>query len=452
MDDLDELLAQLESAAKNAYEDELNEPELDPYYDATGKSHGKMQPVDTTARAESNSQVQQSFVPDQPLKVQPVYMTRLKSQTSENDHLYSEVSEPSCVTDTTLPTATTAAQQLDEIMRQLLNLQAGINSPSSQEAATSQVSAPQSSTITSSAEQTAATQPPATVPPATLPPSTQLLATVSPTIKSPEAQIRDGDIISDMLESLEGDLQKRGLITVPKGCCALCQKPIVGKIITALGQTWHPEHFLCSHCGEELTNKSFFEKNGQAYCTNDYQELFSPRCAYCSGPVVDKVLTALDKTWHPEHFFCAHCGGVFNEEGFHEKNGKAYCPDDFYSLFSPKCGGCDLPVRQNYLSALNHVWHPECFVCRECLQPFEKSSFFEIDGIPFCELHYHSQQGTLCHACQKPVIGRCISAMGRRFHPEHFVCAFCLKQLSQGIFKEQNDKPYCQTCHIKLFF
>ena len=49
------------------------------------------------------------------------------------------------------------------------------------------------------------------------------------------------------------------------------------------------------------------------------------------------------------------------------------------------------------------------------------------------------------------VAGRCITAMFRKFHPEHFVCAFCLKQLNKGTFKEQNDKPYCHACFDKLF-
>ena len=28
------------------------------------------------------------------------------------------------------------------------------------------------------------------------------------------------------------------------------------------------------------------------------------------------ILTALDQTWHPEHFFCMHCGGRFGPEGY----------------------------------------------------------------------------------------------------------------------------------------
>ncbi|KTG06703.1 hypothetical protein cypCar_00010321 [Cyprinus carpio] len=164
-----------------------------------------------------------------------------------------------------------------------------------------------------------------------------------------------------------------------------------------------------------------------------------------------KVVTALDRTWHPEHFFCAQCGAFFGPEGFHEKDGKAYCRKDYFDLFAPKCGGCARAILENYISALSVLWHPECFVCRECFTPFVNGSFFEHDGQPYCEVHYHSRRGSLCSGCQKPITGRCITAMGKKFHPEHFVCAFCLKQLNKGTFKEQNDKPYCQGCFIKLF-
>uniref|UniRef100_A0A8B9XCH6 Leupaxin n=1 Tax=Bos mutus grunniens TaxID=30521 RepID=A0A8B9XCH6_BOSMU len=236
-----------------------------------------------------------------------------------------------------------------------------------------------------------------------------------------------------------------------QGYCASCQKPIAGKVIHALGQAWHPEHFVCAHCKAEIGSSPFFERSGLAYCAEDYHRLFSPRCAYCAAPILDKVLTAMNQTWHPEHFFCAHCGEVFGEEGFHEKDKKPYCRKDFLGMFAPRCGGCNRPVLENYLSAMGTVWHPECFVCGECFSGFSTGSFFELDGRPFCELHYHQRRGTLCHGCGQPITGRCISAMGYKFHPEHFVCAFCLTQLSKGVFKEQNDKTYCHPCFNKLF-
>ncbi|KAK1328700.1 hypothetical protein QTO34_012275 [Cnephaeus nilssonii] len=242
---------------------------------------------------------------------------------------------------------------------------------------------------------------------------------------------KPGSQLDSMLGSLQSDLNKLGVATVAKGVCGACKKPIAGQ--------------------EEIGSRNFFERDGQPYCEKDYHTLFSPRCHYCNGPILDKVVTALDRTWHPEHFFCAQCGAFFGPEGFHEKDGKAYCRKDYFDMFAPKCGGCARAILENYISALNTLWHPECFVCRECFTPFINGSFFEHDGQPYCEVHYHERRGSLCSGCQKPITGRCITAMAKKFHPEHFVCAFCLKQLNKGTFKEQNDKPYCQNCFLKLF-
>uniref|UniRef100_A0A1L8DMD9 Putative focal adhesion protein pinch-1 n=1 Tax=Nyssomyia neivai TaxID=330878 RepID=A0A1L8DMD9_9DIPT len=259
------------------------------------------------------------------------------------------------------------------------------------------------------------------------------------------------DQLDSMLGNLQANMNRQGVTTTQKGCCSGCDKPIVGQVITALGKTWHPEHFTCNHCNQELGTRNFFERDGNPYCEPDYHNLFSPRCAYCNGAILDKCVTALEKTWHTEHFFCAQCGQQFGEEGFHERDGKPYCRSDYFDMFAPKCSGCNRAIMENYISALNAQWHPSCFVCRDCRQPFQGGSFFDHEGLPYCETHYHAKRGSLCAGCSKPITGRCITAMFRKFHPEHFVCAFCLKQLNKGTFKEQNDKPYCHPCFDKLF-
>ncbi|XP_022229941.2 leupaxin isoform X1 [Drosophila obscura] len=259
------------------------------------------------------------------------------------------------------------------------------------------------------------------------------------------------DQLDSMLGNLQANMSRQGVNTVQKGCCNACEKPIVGQVITALGKTWHPEHFTCNHCSQELGTRNFFERDGFPYCETDYHNLFSPRCAYCNGAILDKCVTALDKTWHTEHFFCAQCGQQFGEEGFHERDGKPYCRNDYFEMFAPKCNGCNRAIMENYISALNSQWHPDCFVCRDCRQPFQGGSFFDHEGLPYCETHYHAKRGSLCAGCSKPITGRCITAMFKKFHPEHFVCAFCLKQLNKGTFKEQKDKPYCHVCFDKIF-
>uniref|UniRef100_A0A3Q2YQP0 Leupaxin n=1 Tax=Hippocampus comes TaxID=109280 RepID=A0A3Q2YQP0_HIPCM len=260
---------------------------------------------------------------------------------------------------------------------------------------------------------------------------------------------KDTDSIDDLLGGLSTDLEKIGVHTAAKGRCAACNKVIVGKVREALGEMWHPQHFVCAVCKTELSTTGYFERDGRPYCKEDYEQRFAPRCAYCKGPI--NILTALDQTWHPDHFFCAHCGNFFGDDGFLEKDGKPYCSGDFYRLFAPKCAGCGGSVTEKYLTAANGTWHPECFVCADCLKPFSDGRFMELDGRPLCQTHFYTRQGTLCGSCRQPIVGRCISALGSKFHPEHFVCAFCLRQLSQGIFQEHKGRPYCSMCFNKLF-
>ena len=77
-----------------------------------------------------------------------------------------------------------------------------------------------------------------------------------------------------------------------------------------------------------------------------------------------KCVTALDQTWHPDHFFCTQCGCQFGEDGFQEKDGKPYCKEDYLAMFALKCKGCTMAITEGYISALSGQWHPQCFVCR----------------------------------------------------------------------------------------
>lgn len=270
--------------------------------------------------------------------------------------------------------------------------------------------------------------------------------------KSSHLVLENGSTLNEMLEDLNLNLKMQGVSTVPKGHCGACLKPIVGQVITAMSQLWHPEHFVCQHCRETIGTKTFFERDGLPYCERDFHLLFSPRCAACNGPILDKCVTAMDRTWHPEHFICSSCGHQLADEAFHEKDGYIYCSNDFFRNFAPKCGGCGQSIIDTFITALEKQWHHKCFACHECHVQFTMhSNFYEYEGFPFCELHYHAKRGSLCAACHQPVTGRCITAMYKKFHPEHFVCTFCQRQLNKGTFKEENDKPYCHPCYVKLF-
>ncbi|NP_001090425.2 transforming growth factor beta-1-induced transcript 1 protein [Xenopus laevis] len=269
--------------------------------------------------------------------------------------------------------------------------------------------------------------------------------------KVPEATSVPRSDLDSMLVKLQSGLKQQGIETYSKGLCESCQRPIAGQVVTALGHTWHPEHFVCAHCHTLIGTTNFFEKDGRPYCEKDYFMLYAPRCALCELPIVQNMVTALGCTWHPEHFCCKVCKKPIGEEGFHEKDGEQYCSDDYFRLFGAVCAGCTEAVKESYISALGGLWHPQCFVCHVCHTPFINGSFFEHEGLPLCETHYHSRRGSLCAGCEQPITGRCVTAMGKKFHPQHLNCTFCLRQLNKGTFREHDEKPYCQACYARLY-
>ncbi|KAJ8935217.1 hypothetical protein NQ318_012533 [Aromia moschata] len=120
--------------------------------------------------------------------------------------------------------------------------------------------------------------------------------------------------LDSMLENLQADMSRQGVNTSQKDAAA----PATSRSWARSSPPWERRGtrstFTCAHCTQELGTRNFFERDGKPYCEPDYHNLFSPRCAYCNGPILDKCVTALEKTWHMDHFFCAQCGKQFGEE------------------------------------------------------------------------------------------------------------------------------------------
>jgi len=235
-----------------------------------------------------------------------------------------------------------------------------------------------------------------------------------------------------------------------RGICGRCGQAITGEVVQAMGKMWHPEHFTCQSCHQPLGTSSFYESEGQPTCANCWRSLFCPHCAHCDQPITDRCVTALGKKWHPEHFMCSQCLQPLTS-GFLERDGAAFCERCFYSAFSFKCAGCGQPIRGEFINAMGEKWHPDHFSCFYCHKSFAGGAFFEYQGKPYCEQHYHQVTGAICAGCGQPVGTRSVDALGKKWHPEHFVCAFCNNPLGGGSFKEHGDKAYCSSCFAKLF-
>lgn len=62
---------------------------------------------------------------------------------------------------------------------------------------------------------------------------------------------------------------------------------IRGPFITALGKTWCPDHFVCAtpSCRRPLQDLGFVEEHGQLYCEYCFEQYLAPNCAKCNQKV-----------------------------------------------------------------------------------------------------------------------------------------------------------------------
>ncbi|XP_045620907.2 uncharacterized protein Zasp52 isoform X24 [Procambarus clarkii] len=173
--------------------------------------------------------------------------------------------------------------------------------------------------------------------------------------------------------------------------CADCTRQIRGPFVSALGKTWCPDHFVCStvSCRRALIDMGFVEEQGSLHCEDCYEKYFAPICGKCDKRVKGDCLNAVGKQFHPECFCCAYCGKVFGSGAFYLEDGLPYCEADWNDLFTTKCVGCGFPIEagDRWVEALNNNYHSQCFKCSKCHKNLEGQSFFAKGGKPFCKAH-----------------------------------------------------------------
>jgi hypothetical protein len=181
-----------------------------------------------------------------------------------------------------------------------------------------------------------------------------------------------------------------------------------------------------------------------------------PPCDHCGEMVIGKVVHALNKTFHPEHFVCANCSQPFPGGKFIEHEGKPYCEEHYWDLFAPRCYACQQPVREGVIKALGRVYHPNHFTCQGCGLALAGTQFKEAGGDPYCGDCKKNMQVVvdptihICSKCKKPITGEYVLLFGQRMHPEHFQCDMCGKDLRNGDCHEYQGKNYCYEDYLKL--
>ncbi|KOC70723.1 PDZ and LIM domain protein Zasp [Habropoda laboriosa] len=149
--------------------------------------------------------------------------------------------------------------------------------------------------------------------------------------------------------------------------CAHCNSYVRGPFITALGQIWCPDHFVCvnTQCRRPLQDIGFVEEKGQLYCEYCFERFIAPTCSKCNSKIKGDCLNAIGKHFHPDCFKCSYCGKLFGNSPFFLEEGLPYCEADWNELFTTKCFACGFPVEagDRWVEALNNNYHSQCFNC-----------------------------------------------------------------------------------------
>jgi len=207
--------------------------------------------------------------------------------------------------------------------------------------------------------------------------------------------------------------------------CRSCTKVIEQEFVFGINEwKYHVGCFKCEVCAKPL--EQYFVKDDKAFCLEDFLTQFGEDCAKCGTKIsgamhaVDGVAAAEGLKWHTECFTCCVCAKLLEDEVFFHE-GLLYCRDDLYNTFASRCKACGETIEGPCVNAMDNVWHPQCFKCRECGILLE-GSFMMKDDVPYCKADFMKLFAEKCYGCKQPVSGNIINAIGHKWHPQCFKC------------------------------
>ncbi|XP_053198978.1 actin-binding LIM protein 2 [Scomber japonicus] len=193
--------------------------------------------------------------------------------------------------------------------------------------------------------------------------------------------------------------QGRGGGPIP---CQNCGKPCKGEALRVQNKHFHIKCFACKVCGCELAQGGFFVRQGEYICTLDYQRMYGTRCFSCQDFIEGEVVSALGKTYHPRCFVCASCKQPFPAGDRVTFNGK------------------------------------EC-ICQKCTQPLPANSPAPIQAVHNC-----------CGCGKEFQNEQSLVALDKHWHLGCFKCKVCNKVLNAE-YISKDGIPYCEMDYHAMF-
>nr|XP_027827052.2 actin-binding LIM protein 2 isoform X9 [Ovis aries] len=164
-------------------------------------------------------------------------------------------------------------------------------------------------------------------------------------------------------------------------------------------------------------------------------------CHTCGNVCRGEVLRVQSKYFHIQCFICKACGCDLAEGGFFVRQGEYICTQDYQRLYGTRCFSCDRFIEGEVVSALGKTYHPDCFVCAVCRSPFPPGDRVTFNG-----------KDCVCQKCSLPQSAGSSEPLCQGL----WSCGGCGAEIKNGQSLVALDKHWhlgcfkCRTCGKQL--
>ncbi|XP_023343817.1 thyroid receptor-interacting protein 6 isoform X2 [Eurytemora carolleeae] len=233
------------------------------------------------------------------------------------------------------------------------------------------------------------------------------------------------------------------------GSCFKCNRKILNQSVLAGEKKFHEDCFTCKHCNIRLAGKYFVVDNF-FYC-EFHKTVSLDKCSICQDFITEGGIQTNGRNYHISCFTCSECSQPLSGKFYTTADGKNICELD-YKRSREKCFHCSLPMLDQILTALDRKYHPQCFRCALCDIPLDGIPFIQDGRVVNCKDCYARYKAKQCCICGEGIVSSAdrktslITCEGRSYHEQCYCCKGCGISLTGEYCYTAGDNIFCTGC------